>query len=122
MRHITYSSIANDLSKDAFRELVADASRRNEKRGVRGVIAYDGRIITQILEGEGETVDELFKTIRKDKRHSGVVLITRVDLDKNQFDTFGMANISPSEVFLMSSAIIERYGDGDNCQKPLILD
>lgn len=122
MRHIAYSSIANDLSPDAFRELVADASRRNQTRGVRGVIAYDGRIITQILEGEGEAVDELFKTIQRDPRHSGVVLITRVDLKTSQFSTFGMANLSPSEVFLMSSAIIERYGDGDNCEVPLILD
>ncbi|MEN3793090.1 BLUF domain-containing protein [Fulvimarina sp. MAC3] len=122
MRHITYSSIANDLSKDAFRELVAESTRRNETRGVRGVIAYDGRIITQILEGEGETVDALFKTIMRDKRHSGVVLMTRVDLDKSQFDTFGMAKISPSEVYLMSSAIIERYGDGDNCETPLVMD
>ncbi|EAU40825.1 possible activator of photopigment and puc with BLUF domain [Fulvimarina pelagi HTCC2506] len=122
MRHITYSSIANDLNPKAFRELVADARKRNEKRGIRGVIAYDGRIITQILEGEAETVDKLFKTIRRDGRHSGVVLMSRVDVDDSQFDGFGMANMTPSEVYLLSSAIIERYGDGDNCADPLILD
>ena len=122
MRHISYSSIADNLSRDEFREIVAYSETRNEKRGIYGVIAYDGRVITQILEGEGEVVDALFKKIRKDPRHSGVVLMTRVEVAESQFKSFGMARLTPSEVFLMSSAIIERFGDGDNCPNTLTLD
>ncbi|RFC65079.1 BLUF domain-containing protein [Fulvimarina endophytica] len=122
MRHITYSSIANGLSREEFRQIVAYSTEHNRKLGVRGVIAFDGRVITQILEGDGETVDDLFKMIRRDPRHEGVVLMTRVDIDESQFASFGMANLSPSEVFLMSSAIVERYGDGDRSDDPLVLD
>ncbi|MDY8107639.1 BLUF domain-containing protein [Fulvimarina sp. 2208YS6-2-32] len=120
MRHISYSSIANDLSRDEFHEIVASSAKRNGERGICGVIAYDGRVITQILEGEAETVDALFQKISNDPRHSGVVLMTRVDIAESQFKTFGMARLSPSELFLMSSAIIERFGDGDNCPNALV--
>lgn len=119
MRHIAYSSIAEDLGQAEFAALVDAWRARNETFDVRGAIAFDGNMITQILEGPDDAVDELYRLIRRDRRHSGVVLTARTDIAQSQFSGFGMVRMSPSELYLMSSVILDRHGDGDTAPVPL---
>ena len=120
MRHISYTSMADDLSAEEFAAIVAHARKKNLERQISGAIAFDGRMITQIIEGPRQNVDELFLKISSDSRHSGVVLQSRADIKASQFEGFGLTRMSPSDLYMIALAIEERYGAGDSSADPLV--
>lgn len=120
MRHISYTSMANGLSVEEFAAIVAHAREKNLEWQISGAIAFDGRMITQILEGPRHKVDELFLKIRSDPRHSGVVLQSRADIKASQFEGFGLTRMSPSDLYMIALAIEEKYGAGDVSAEPLV--
>ncbi|MCQ0987115.1 BLUF domain-containing protein [Jiella marina] len=119
MRHISYSSMANGLSAEEFAEILKHAREWNEQHAIRGAIAFDGRMVTQILEGPEEVVDLLFLRIQSDPRHTGVVLQSRADIEQSQFDGFGMSRMSPSDLYMIAVSIEEKHGSGDSAETPL---
>ena len=119
MRHIFYCSRSTGMTKAQFEKLVEQAVHKNRDRDIRGAIAWDGGLITQILEGPADIVDDLYRTIRVDPRHTGVVLLTRADISASQFHDFGEAKRSPFDLYLNSLAITDRYGWGDTATSML---
>ncbi|MEX6505297.1 BLUF domain-containing protein [Jiella sp. M17.18] len=122
MRHISYSSTAEGMSPDEFADIVEKARAWNARHQISGAIAFDGRIVTQIIEGPAKSVDDLFLKICRDKRHRGVVLLTRADIKETQFEGFGLSRMSPPDLYLISVAIEERYGSGDTSMTPLPME
>ena len=120
MRHISYTSMANGLSAEAFATILDHARDWNERHAIRGAIAFDGRMITQILQGPADLVDRLFLKIKSDERHSGVVLQSRADIVESQFDGFGLTRMTPSDLFMIAMSIEEKYGPGDAAAEPLV--
>ncbi|MBO0903199.1 BLUF domain-containing protein [Jiella sonneratiae] len=120
MRHISYTSLANGLTGEDFAGIVDHAREWNRRHEVRGAIAFDGRMITQILQGPPETVDRLFMRIRADQRHGGVVLQSRADIPDSQFEGFGLSRMTPSDLFMIAVEIEERHGAGDRAADPLV--
>ena len=98
MRHIFYSSQSADMDGQDYAGIVRHASEQNLRRGIRGSIAWDGHIITQIIEGPAQAVDDLYRKIRVDRRHTGVVLLTRADITHAQFPDFGMTKRAPYDL------------------------
>lgn len=45
----------------------------------------------QLLEGEKETVENLFEKIKDDKRHSNIVLIVKEKVEERLFSDWSMA-------------------------------
>ena len=116
MRHIFYCSQSAGMTKAEFDVLVERAVRKNHDRGIHGAIAWDGGVgglITQIIEGPADVVDDLYRTIRADRRHTGVVLLTRADITASQFHDFGLSKRSPFDLYLISIAVTDQYGWGD---------
>ena len=113
MRHIFYSSQPVNMTKAKFEHLVEHAVRKNHECGIHGAIAWEGGLITQILEGPADFVDDLYCTISADPRHTGVILLIRADITESQFHGFGMTKRNPFDLYLISLAITDRYGWGD---------
>ena len=113
MRHIFYSSQSADMDGQDYDGIVRHAIEKNRRNGIHGSIAWDGRVITQIIEGPAEAVDALYCAIRADRRHTGVVLLTRADITKSLFPDFGMTKRAPYDLYMISLAISDRYGTGD---------
>ncbi|MCE7030446.1 BLUF domain-containing protein [Jiella avicenniae] len=120
MRHISYTSMADGLTADEFADIMDHARQKNREWQISGAIAFDGRMITQILEGPRHRVDELFLKIRSDQRHSGVVLQSRADIKASQFEGFGLTRMSPSDLYMIALAIEQKYGAGDSSAEPLV--
>lgn len=70
--------------------LVEQARIRNTEQGISGILLSSGRDVLQILEGTEENVVALFKTIREDSRHHGVVELMRDYGPRRRFDNVGM--------------------------------
>lgn len=76
MRRIIYTSIAApDLDRAAMFHLLHQARVANQARGLTGVLLRADRRLLQVLEGPTWKLLAVFKTIRRDVRHSNVAVI-----------------------------------------------
>lgn len=70
--------------------LIQKAAAFNNAHGITGILAVEGNQVCQILEGENEATQELFRSIRRDPRHSGVTELVNHPVDAKSFDDWGM--------------------------------
>ena len=99
MIRLSYASqIAAGHSREDIDAIVIAADRANRRRGITGVISFDGKRIVQILEGSSRDVDDLFNQIRQDPRHVGVVELVRTPVDERAFAAWGMTMRPTSDV------------------------
>jgi len=70
--------------------LLKSIQKKNESRGLSGILLYaDGNII-QVIEGNESTVNALFAKIETDPRHRGIFVLAKRFLDHRDFPNFGM--------------------------------
>lgn len=99
--HLIYSSAATrPFPDDELVELLAQSRAKNAQLGITGMLLYDSGSFFQVLEGPSEAVDQLYKTIAQDERHSKAVVIIREPISKRSFGewTMGYSTISASEL------------------------
>jgi EAL domain-containing protein (putative c-di-GMP-specific phosphodiesterase class I) len=98
--HLIYCSTAkHSFSRSELSVLLINARKRNVQLGVTGILLYSDGNFFQVLEGEIETVDHLFKKISQDDRHKNVTIIIREAIPERAFGDWTMAysDISPEE-------------------------
>lgn len=90
MRHaICYVSTAHsDLSQHQIETLLNLSKERNEPLDIKGVLLYSEGNFFQIMEGEKDTVLEVFKKIEKDPRHYGLIQIMGSDIAQGSCDGY----------------------------------
>jgi len=92
MYYTIYSSCSNQLfTQDDLVDLLKKARANNEMLGVTGILLYSRGTFIQMLEGEKQTVTDLFNTIHKDTRHKLVFTLADGERDNRQFPTWSMA-------------------------------
>ena len=76
------------------------ARRKNAQRSVTGMLLYTSGSFFQVLEGEEETVTELFAIIAPDRRHKNATMIIREPIARRAFGdwTMGFAEMDASEL------------------------
>ncbi len=85
------SSAVRLLNLEEISHLLSRARERNEEYGVTGVLLYIGGNFMQYIEGPGESLDVIYKIIQEDKLHTGIILISREDIEDRQFGSWSMA-------------------------------
>jgi len=101
LMHLIYASKATvDFSDNDLVELLKKARKNNHSLDVTGMLLFDNGSFLQVLEGEEETVNMLFKEISKDERHENIVKIINEAIPERQFNdwSMGYASISRSEL------------------------
>lgn len=74
---------------------VLEAARANNARmAVTGLLGFRPGLFVQVLEGERETVAELFAKIATDPRHHEVRLVGMAPIESRQFSSWSMGYIS----------------------------
>ncbi|AZU02649.1 BLUF domain-containing protein [Glycocaulis alkaliphilus] len=87
-----YVSTAHpDLMLSDIDAIVDTARARNEAEGVTGLLIYNGFNFMQLLEGPPESVEQVFASICKDTRHTGVVPVLSGEADARVFGGWTMA-------------------------------
>ena len=80
MKRITYiSSYANAMDASQLEQLGELAAKKNESLGVTGVLMASGGLFYQVIEGPEDHVDELYDTIKRDGRHTNLLLLSSED-------------------------------------------
>jgi Cu/Ag efflux protein CusF len=92
LHRIIYLSRATDnLSIDDVKQLWTKAKSNNKKINVTGILLYVDGDFLQILEGEKETVLNLFELIKIDQRHKSIIIVYNNAIDKLEFPNWSMA-------------------------------
>jgi hypothetical protein len=90
------SNFPDGLTKEQINDLIESVSKKNNRNGITGLLIIKNKHFFQILEGENEEVDVLYKKIEIDSRHKGVIklLDTKIedqifkDYNSGKFETF----------------------------------
>ena len=81
-------------------KILVSCKTNNAASGITGVLLYSDTKFIQMIEGEGDTVTELYNRIKKDSRHSNAMMISFGPIDARSFPSFhmGARKIQGSEV------------------------
>ncbi len=92
MIDIVYYSKANpDITSQDISDILNTARKFNSKNNVTGCLLYHNEQFLQILEGKEEVVHQLLEAIKKDKRHSNVMVMAEDYKDERLFPEWSMA-------------------------------
>jgi len=90
LRIVYVSTLRPGVTDEGLDDLVEKAAAFNKARGITGILAIEGRRVCQILEGGDAEVEALFASIQRDPRHSGVIELVHIPVERSAFEAWGM--------------------------------
>lgn len=84
------SSAVRLLSLEEIGHLLNRARERNKEYGLTGILLYIGGSFMQYLEGPRDNLDVIYKIIREDEKHTGIILVSREAIEERQFGDWSM--------------------------------
>jgi len=97
------SSAKVELSEAALLKLLYESQSRNGQLNITGLLLHSDGSIMQILEGAKTDVETLFRKIERDERHTGVVVLSRKEVEARDFPEFKMGFHQTSQTALNSN-------------------
>jgi hypothetical protein len=85
------SSAVKLLTPQEIEYLLTRARERNEEYAITGVLLYIGGNFMQYIEGPADNLEVIYKIIREDKLHTGIILVTREPVKEREFGDWSMA-------------------------------
>jgi len=85
------SSAVSRFSSAQLGALLGQCRRNNQKLGVTGVLLYKSGHVLQVLEGEKDKLTTLLERIKRDPRHSGLIVLWQGEEQERQFSNWAMA-------------------------------
>jgi len=85
------SSAVRLLSLEEITYLLKRARERNKEYGITGVLLYIGGNFMQYIEGPKDNLEFIYKIIREDEQHTGLILVSREAIQSRQFGDWSMA-------------------------------
>lgn len=86
---ISYVSTAQiDLQEKGVKEIMNETNDFNKRQNISGILLYNDRNFFQLLEGEKETIQELYEKIKRDPRHLDIIKFLETPVSKSPFDGY----------------------------------
>lgn len=99
MFYLMYLSTAVQLMNENELDSILDQSRKNNlKANITGMLLYKSGVFMQMLEGEKETVLNLYDKIEKDPRHKNSTLILSGNIQQRHFKDWSMGFVNMDEI------------------------
>ncbi|NEU70237.1 BLUF domain-containing protein [Spirosoma agri] len=88
---ITYfSSAVSSTTEQVVLDIINVSRQKNARLGITGVLLYINGHIVQVLEGQQDLVEEVYKSIQADPRHTDVRTVIRQPISQRLFDRWHM--------------------------------
>jgi hypothetical protein len=87
--YVSSSKLNSDIESD-LSEIVSKARFSNQKNSVTGVLLFRGGIFLQLIEGEKKDVENLYRKIEKDPRHSNLIILFQQESQDRVFPNWDM--------------------------------
>jgi|GEM_PF-6116090 len=89
---IYFSTCSMDVPADVLEEIRADASARNEARGITGLLVHKDGSLVQVLEGPKREIADTFKRfILPSRKHWSVMPVVSEPISKRSFKKWWLA-------------------------------
>lgn len=99
VRLLYYSRASREMSLSDLKDILGTARENNSRIDVCGMLCYEQQYFLQALEGERETVNELYLDIADDPRHDEVVIIGYEEVPELLFPQWQMGYAGSSAQF-----------------------
>lgn len=87
---IYVSSAVEELDDAELDRILLSARQHNAELDVTGMLLYQQGSFMQVLEGEAAAVDAIYQRIGQDRRHYGLILLTREPVAERSFPEWRM--------------------------------
>lgn len=98
VRLLYASRAVTGFSTDELNVILKRSRAYNPEHGVTGVLCYADGVFMQVLEGGRDVVNELYKQIVTDPRHSDVVIVKYQEIQERQFAGWSMGQVTLSRL------------------------
>ncbi|MDG4650644.1 BLUF domain-containing protein [Roseibacterium sp. SDUM158017] len=96
---LAYCSVCLFKMAPEFLDDILNTSARNNLRDhISGILMYHDQLFFQVLEGEKEKVDGLFRRIQADSRHTSIALMWTGEVNERCFSEWAMGFAGPAEI------------------------
>jgi hypothetical protein len=115
MYELVNNSIADpqDIDEADLMGILAASRQHNQLRGITGFLLYHRGEFVQLLEGERDTVRQVyFDYIVRDPRHTNVNLCWDFEIEQRSFRDWSMAFYRPELTMYGKDARLDGYIDG----------
>lgn len=110
VRLLYYSRASREISLADLKSILETARNNNQALNVCGMLCYDKQYFLQALEGERETVNELYLDIADDPRHDEVIIISYEEVSAPTFSQWEMGYAGSSAEF---TKLLQELGQED---------
>lgn len=95
MKRLTYiSKFATSLCEEQIQEIGETSRRNNSRSNITGILICSRGIFFQIIEGESQSIENLYSKILQDKRHTDIVCLkTEENIQQRMFPDWSMETI-----------------------------
>ena len=97
IRLLYISRAAGAITSTVTGSILESARVHNRVAGITGILCQGQGLYIQILEGERASVNRLYATLIKDKRHQDVELVSIEEIQTRRFPEWSMAHVIISE-------------------------
>lgn len=88
---IYHSQARPNLPTEEHQKILEVARTFNKANNITGCLLFHKDQFLQLLEGDFETLNQLYDHIRKDKRHENVITLHMKEIEDRIFDDWSMA-------------------------------
>lgn len=97
----------------ALDSILTVSHRRNERSEITGVLGFTGRTYVQLLEGPGDSLEDLLERLHSDPRHTDMKVLARGPVEARLVPAWTMARVDLSLLTSEVTALLEaRDGEG----------
>ncbi len=107
LNYLIYSSVRNASCTDQqIQNILKSCEKNNPGKSVTGVLVHSQNYFLQFLEGEENDLMNLFNLIKKDERHSKVILLNKGEIKERMFPAWhmGYKDADKDEMTLITDA------------------
>lgn len=93
---LIYVSSSRDLfDSSALDSLLLDCQQANKRHAITGLLLYRDGNIMQAIEGDKESVYQLYRNIEQDPRHHGLITLLERPISHREFGEWAMSLVVP---------------------------
>ena len=93
---------------NAIESILTQSRRRNPELGITGVLCHADGVFMQVLEGGREAVNQLYRRICSDTRHTDVILLHYEEITERRFGGWTMGQVNLSK---LNTSIVLKYSE-----------
>lgn len=86
------SEVAGTLTLDTVAAILNRATTHNAAKKISGFLCFDRKHFLQVLEGDTDSVNQLYHRIAQDRRHKNLTLISFGEIPAREFPEWSMGD------------------------------